>query len=53
MIYKLMLISIDEEVEKILSWISPLEPQKKHQDIRQNRLSGTGGWFLQKSEFQG
>lgn len=43
---------IDSEIEKILSWISPLEPQKRHYDIRQKRLEGTGGWFLQQLEFQ-
>ncbi|KAI5784956.1 hypothetical protein FPQ18DRAFT_92956 [Pyronema domesticum] len=42
----------DSEIEKILSWISPLEPQKRHYDIRQKRLEGTGGWFLQQLEFQ-
>jgi hypothetical protein len=43
---------LDWEIEKILPWISPLEPQKRHYDIRQKRLEGTGGWFLQQSEFQ-
>ncbi|KAI5785392.1 hypothetical protein FPQ18DRAFT_87085 [Pyronema domesticum] len=42
----------DDEIQKIKSWISPLEPHKRHQDIRQNRLEGTGHWFLLQPEFQ-
>ncbi|KAI5785397.1 hypothetical protein FPQ18DRAFT_87167 [Pyronema domesticum] len=42
----------DDEIQKIMSWISPLEPHKRHQDIRQNRLEGTGNWFLLQPEFQ-
>ncbi|KAI5816529.1 hypothetical protein BZA77DRAFT_246561, partial [Pyronema omphalodes] len=32
--------------------ISPLEPHQRHHDIRQNRLEGTGTWFLQVPAFQ-
>ncbi|CCX10850.1 Similar to Inversin; acc. no. Q9Y283 [Pyronema omphalodes CBS 100304] len=32
--------------------ISPLEPHKRHHEIKLKRLEGTGGWFLQKPEFQ-
>ncbi|KAI5785379.1 hypothetical protein FPQ18DRAFT_86745 [Pyronema domesticum] len=42
----------DNEMRQIMSWISPLVPHKRHQDIRQNRLEGTGKWFLLKPEFQ-
>jgi hypothetical protein len=35
-----------------MSWISPLEPYKRHQDIRQKWLEGTGNWFLLQPEFQ-
>jgi hypothetical protein len=35
-----------------MSAISPLEPHKRHQDIRQKRLEGTGNWFLLQPEFQ-
>jgi hypothetical protein len=35
-----------------MSWISPLQPHKRHQDIVKNRLEGTGNWFLLQSEFQ-
>ncbi|KAI5817800.1 hypothetical protein BZA77DRAFT_365727, partial [Pyronema omphalodes] len=42
----------DDEIRQILSWISPLEPYKRHQDIRQKRLENTGDWFLHEPEFQ-
>ncbi|CCX08248.1 Similar to hypothetical protein AOL_s00075g80 [Arthrobotrys oligospora ATCC 24927]; acc. no. EGX50654 [Pyronema omphalodes CBS 100304] len=42
----------DSVIRQIMSWISPLEPHKRHQDIRQNRLKGTGIWFLLQPEFQ-
>ncbi|KAI5784171.1 hypothetical protein FPQ18DRAFT_298126 [Pyronema domesticum] len=35
-----------------MSWISPLEPHKKHQDIQQERLEGTGNRFLLQPQFQ-
>ncbi|KAI5785355.1 hypothetical protein FPQ18DRAFT_264884, partial [Pyronema domesticum] len=37
---------------QIVSWLSPLEPHKRHQDIRQKRLEGTGNWFLLQPAFQ-
>ncbi|KAI5816126.1 hypothetical protein BZA77DRAFT_64167, partial [Pyronema omphalodes] len=42
----------DDEIRQIRPLISPLEPHKRHHDIRQNRLEGTGTWFLQESAFQ-
>jgi hypothetical protein len=35
-----------------MAWVSPLEPHKRHQDIRQKRLKGAGNWFLLQPEFQ-
>jgi hypothetical protein len=35
-----------------MSWISPLEPHKRHQDIQQKRLKDTGNWFLLQPAFQ-
>ncbi|KAI5799395.1 hypothetical protein FPQ18DRAFT_301760 [Pyronema domesticum] len=32
--------------------ISPLEPHKRHQDVRQKRLEGTGNWFLLQPELR-
>lgn len=39
-------------MEKMLQWISPLNPQQRHQDIKSERLEGTGGWFLENPDFQ-
>ncbi|KAI5800606.1 hypothetical protein FPQ18DRAFT_301226 [Pyronema domesticum] len=33
----------DTEIKGILPWISSLEPEKRHRDTRQKRLTGTGG----------
>ncbi|KAI5816139.1 hypothetical protein BZA77DRAFT_64442, partial [Pyronema omphalodes] len=42
----------DDEIPQIMSWISPLESNERHCDIRQCRLEGTGEWFLLQSSFQ-
>ncbi|CCX34329.1 Protein of unknown function [Pyronema omphalodes CBS 100304] len=31
---------------EILRWVSPLEPQLRHQDVKSKRLGTTGNWFL-------
>jgi len=36
---------------QILQWLSPLNPQKRHQDVRTKRLAGLGNWVLETSEF--
>ncbi|KAI5810712.1 hypothetical protein BZA77DRAFT_287454 [Pyronema omphalodes] len=42
----------DDEIQKMMPWISTLQPHKRHQDIQQQRLEGTGGWFLLQPEFE-
>jgi len=37
---------------KILAWLSPLEPQVRHQDIRDQRVDGIGSWLLETREFK-
>jgi hypothetical protein len=39
-------------MEEILCWISPLEPQLRHQDVKSKRLGNTGNWFLDLEDFQ-
>lgn len=39
-------------MKKLLSWISPVEPQKRHQDVRSKRLQSTGNWFLETENFR-
>ena len=43
---------IDEEGSQILQWLSPLEPQQRHQSVRTSRLDGVGNWVLENSEFR-
>jgi len=42
---------IDERSE-ILSWLSPLEPRIRHQDLRTRRADNVGEWLLRTDEFQ-
>lgn len=32
-------------------WLSPLEPQRRHEELRCSRLDGVGNWFLETVEF--
>jgi len=42
----------DAEEHKILQWLSPLEPQKRHQGVRAGRVDGVGNWVLETREFR-
>jgi len=42
---------IDDEGRQILQWLSPLEPQQRHQGVRTDRLDGVGNWVLETGEF--
>jgi hypothetical protein len=41
-----------DETRELLLWLSPLQPQAKHQDVRSGRLEGTGDWLLRMPKFQ-
>jgi len=41
-------IIADEGPENML-WLSPLDPVRRHQDVRIDRLDGVGNWFLETS----
>jgi len=45
-------VGIEEESLRIQEWLSPLEPRKRHQDVRKCRLDGVGEWVLRRSEFE-
>ena len=45
-------VGIEEESLRIQKWLSPLEPHKRHQDVRNGRLEGVGEWVLRRSEFE-
>jgi len=37
---------------QILQWLSPLEPQQRHQGVRIDRLDGVGNWLLENTKFR-
>lgn len=41
-----------DENPEILQWLSTLESEKRHQDLRINRLEGVGNWLLETDEFR-
>ena len=41
-----------DEDKQIMRWLSPLEPNNRHQDVRTDRFDGVGDWFLETSEFR-
>jgi len=43
---------MSDDDEQIMRWLSPLEPNNRHQGVRTDRLRGVGDWFLQTSEFR-
>ena len=47
----IILTAADDE-SKVLAWLSPLEPEVRHQDICDQRVDGIGGWLLETKEFR-
>ena len=43
---------IDEEDNQLKQWLSPLEPQHRHQSVQTNRVDGVGSWLLERNEFR-
>ena len=43
---------ISDEDAQIMRWLSPLEPNKRHQGVRTDRFDGVGDWLLQMGEFR-
>jgi len=41
-----------DEDARIMHWLSPLEPNIRHQGVRDDRLDGVGDWFLETREFR-
>ena len=44
--------TIADDWSQILTWLSPLEPRLRHQDIRDRRVENVGEWILQTEEFR-
>jgi len=41
-----------DDDEQIMRWLSPLEPNTRHQGVRTDRYDGVGDWFLETNEFR-
>ena len=46
-------LTAPDDKPKILAWLSPLEPQVRHQDICEQRVDDVGNWLLETKEFRG
>ena len=44
--------TVADEKSGILAWLSLLEPQIRHHDIRTRRVDEVGDWLLQTEEYQ-
>ena len=40
-----------DEDTQIMRWLSPLESNTRHQDVRNERFDGVGDWLLETGEF--
>jgi len=43
---------IADENTEMMQWLSPLDPRRRHHDVRTDRLDGVGSWLLETKEFQ-
>jgi len=43
---------LSDEDARIMRWLSPLEPNDRHQGVRNDRFDGVGDWFLEMREFR-
>jgi len=41
-----------DEDAQIMRWLSPLEPNSRHQGVRAERFDGIGDWVLETKEFR-
>ena len=44
---------IADENPEMMQWLSPLDPRRRHRDVRIDRLDGVGNWILETDEFRG
>lgn len=49
--YTMKLTSTVEKRHKLLTMLSPLEPLKRHEDVKSVRTKNTGTWFLELEAF--
>ena len=43
--------TVTDDQPQILTWLSPLEPRLRHEDILDRRVENVGEWLLQTEEF--
>ena len=46
------LTCIDDEIVKLLEILTPLEPLKRHQDVKFPRTENAGSWLLKLESFR-
>ena len=44
--------AVADDRSTLLTWLSPLEPKLRHQDIQEHRVDNVGEWLLQTEEFR-
>jgi len=44
--------TITDGRSQLLTWLSPLEPRLRHQDIRERRIENVGEWLMETEEFR-
>ena len=44
--------TVADERSEISAWLSPLEPQRRHGDIRTRRIDEVGDWLLQTEAYR-
>jgi len=44
--------TVADDRSNILTWLSPLDPKSRHQDIQDRRVENIGEWLLQTGEFR-
>ena len=49
--YNTTVYKSDKDAE-IMRWLSPLEPDIRHHDVRTKRFEGVGDWLLGTAEFR-
>ena len=45
-------ITVTDNRSEILTWLSPLEPKLRHDDLQTRRVRNVGDWVLQTEEFR-
>lgn len=49
--YRVRLTSVDNLIFKLLKMLTPLEPLKRHQDVKLSHTQNTGTWLLSLESF--